>query len=72
MDRETGVSHGYLALAGGSRRQRDRATGRTAAATPTRPSSISYMEEGLVLLLMDLYEARLFISDHDIGGDYGW
>src|SRR6202021_4307540 len=47
-DRATDFSCGYLALAGGLRRWRDRVTGRTGAARPTRPSSLSYLEGGLV------------------------
>jgi hypothetical protein len=44
MDRETGVSHGCLALAGGAQRRGGRATGRSGAARPGKAPSISYME----------------------------
>jgi len=44
MDRETGVSHGCLVLAGGAQRWGGRATGRFGAARPGKAPSISYME----------------------------
>jgi hypothetical protein len=48
MDRETGVSHGCLALAGGAQRRGGRATGRSGAARPGKAPSISYMEGALL------------------------
>ena len=48
MDRETGVSYGFLALAGGAQRWEGRATGRFGAARPSKAPSISYMEGALL------------------------
>jgi hypothetical protein len=48
MDRETGSSHGCLALAGGAQCWGGRVTGRFGAARPSKAPSISYMEGALL------------------------
>jgi hypothetical protein len=46
--RETGISRGCLALAGGARRRGGRATGRSGAAWPDKAPFISYMKGALL------------------------